>query len=41
MFENEIKNIIKEDTAFLRVLDIKIEKIINDEKYYEENNLFN
>ena len=41
MFENESKGIINEDFVFLRTLQIEIDKIIDDEKDFDKNILFN
>lgn len=41
MFENESKGIINEDFVFLRTLEIEIDKIIDDEKDFDKNILFN
>ena len=41
MFENESKSIINEDFVFLRTLEIEIDKIIDDEKDFDKNILFN
>ena len=39
IFENKIQNITKKDSSFLRALDMDIDKIINDNEDFDENNL--
>ena len=41
MFENESKGIINEDFVFLRTLEIEIDEIIDNEKDFDANILFN
>ena len=41
MLKNESKNIIKEDSAFLRVIKIEMENIINDERDFNEEDIYN
>ena len=41
MFKNKSENIIKKDSAFLRVIKSKIEEIVNDANDFDELNIIN
>ena len=41
MFKNESSNIIKKDNAFLRVIKLKIDDIVNDATDFDEVNIIN